>query len=116
MLHYQVPLASHPRDHSTGFTLLERRVIALARDEAPVTAPEPGLRACVAAWLRPLPRPRPLANERLEALRRLASDLWHGQDAVGSGNLALFRAAGFADGHLALLLDLAEQRELGHVA
>lgn len=107
MLHYDLPLAPPARARSAGFTPLEHRVITLARDETPVTAPERGLRASVADWLRSVPQPRPLANERLEALRRLASDLWHGQDAVGSGNLALFRAAGFDDRHVALLLDLA---------
>jgi hypothetical protein len=83
------------------FTALERRVISLARHEDAVATPVAarGWRR-VAAWFRTPPVVRPLASERLEALRRLASDLWHGRDATGSGNLALFRAAGFDDRHL----------------
>jgi hypothetical protein len=86
------------------FTALEWRVITLARKEHAVASP-PAARGWrrLAAWLRTAPQLRPLADERLEALRRLASDLWHGQDEVGSGNLALFRAAGFGDRHLATL-------------
>jgi len=101
-------LDTAPRGGHAGprnpFTALEWRVITLARDEQAVAEPQPvrGWRR-LAAWLRTTSQPRPLANERLEALRRLASDLWHRRDEVGSGNLALFRAAGFGDHHLETL-------------
>lgn len=107
MLHHDLSLASGPRGRTAGFTPLERRVIALARRDAPVSGFKRRSRDYVSEWLFANPPPRPLANERLEALRRLASDLWHGQDAVRSGNLLLFRSAGFDDRHLSQLQDLA---------
>jgi len=91
-------------DSTAAFTPLEWRVISLARSERVTPIPPPqGRWQRLAAWFRAAPPLRPLANERLEALRRLASDLWHGHDAVGSGNLALFLAAGFAEAQLVIL-------------
>lgn len=110
------PRSSHAAQE-IPFTPLELRVIALARSEDAATAPAPtrGWHRLL-AWFRTGPTLRPLANERLEALRRLASDLWHGQDGVSSGNLALFRAAGFDDRHLHSLLRTIDRRKLEFAA
>jgi len=58
---------------------LSRRVIALARVEAARSHPAQGPWARLCRWfLGENEAPRPLANARLDLLRRFATAVWHG--------------------------------------
>lgn len=86
------------------FDSLEWQVVALARDDRLATLRKPGrwdrLKTRIFGF-----RPSPvLANERLEALRRLSVEAWHRGYAVTPSALAEAGRVGFTSDQLELLL------------
>lgn len=67
------PIAAAP---ARPFSALELRIIALARQEPPASAREPGRMRKLLAALFGLPLPNPLADPELERLRRAAILAW----------------------------------------
>lgn len=93
-----------PRPH-TGFTALEWQVVAIAQHDRLASLRQPSrLGAALGAVFgsrRANPR---LADERLEALRRMAVLAWHRGDALPPHEIRAFHNAGFTPGHLETLL------------
>jgi len=90
------------------FTAIERRVIAIARGED--VAAEGSAMAHGLAKLLGIRRKPPLADPRLEALRRFASQAFHHPDRLGDADMAAFAGAGFSPGHARLLIASARGR------
>lgn len=93
-----VPAAKHAHDPAAArLTMLERSVVALARNDTLATLRAPGrFTATLRAFLRQN-NPR-LADERLEALRRMAVLAWHHSFQVPMSELRAFFDAGFSVG------------------
>ena len=89
----QLPLVepAHPAD----FTLLEQTVITLARGTGVASLSEPGPIVRSVRRLFGLDAPRPLANPKLEALRRFAVHAWHRGYALPAPVFEAFLKAGF---------------------
>lgn len=79
-----------------GFSGLEWSVIALARRDRVASLREPGRIATALAALFGSSRPNRLADERLEALRRIAVWAWHHGYALPVSELRAFLGAGFS--------------------
>ncbi|MGW8204610.1 hypothetical protein [Sphingomonas sp. VDB2] len=89
---------------ATGFSPTEWQVVQLARGDGLASLREPGLWTRIKTMIfGPQPHFR-LASARLEALRRLAVEGWHNGFAVRPSAITDFRAAGFSEGQLELLL------------
>ncbi len=86
-----------------AFSGLEWTVVALARRDRLSSLGEPGRLAKALAGLFGLWRDSALADERLEALRRMAVLAWHKGYAVPISELRAFKAAGFTAEHYELL-------------
>ncbi len=80
---------------AASFSALEWSVIALARRDRLSSLGQPGRIARAVASLFGLWRDSPLADGRLEALRRMAVLAWHKGYAVPVSELHAFKAAGF---------------------
>ena len=91
------PLTSAATETATGardFTSLEWSIIRLTRGDGLWTIREPGLLRRLYQWLLGRSSPR-LANDRLEALRRMAVlSRFHGFSVAGE-DVADFLSAGF---------------------
>jgi hypothetical protein len=79
-----------------GFSGLEWSVIALAERDRIGSLRQPGRIATALAAVFGTARPSRLADERLEALRRMAVLAWHHSYAVPVSELRAFIAAGFS--------------------
>jgi len=91
----------------TRFNALERRVIELAREDGLATLEPRGKRSWLARLiLGPVPPSPVLANERLEALRRLAVRAWHEGYLVPVSALHEAKAAGFSEAEVGAVLDM----------
>ncbi|MCJ2185156.1 hypothetical protein MTR62_21055, partial [Novosphingobium sp. 1949] len=90
----------------------ERRVVALARGDGLDSLREPRRRG----WLErfvfgPNPPSPKFANERLEALRRLAVQAWHKGYLLPASALKAAEAAGFSEDQIGLVVDtIARER------
>lgn len=85
---------SAPAPAPSGLSPLEWSVVRLARNDRPGSLDAPGrFRRWFRAALR-LPNPQ-LADDRLEALRRMAVLTWHHGLTVPGREVAAFLAAGF---------------------
>jgi hypothetical protein len=88
-------------------TLLERRVVELAREDKLTTLRPYARRSWLARLVLGPARPSPvLANERLEALRRLAVHAWHSGYTLPASALAEARQAGYDDGQIGEVIDM----------
>jgi len=86
-----------------GFTGLEWSIIRLARIDALSTIRPPGLLRRF--WNALVGRTNPeLANERLEALRKIAVLGWHFGSTIPRDDVADFLAAGFTQSQFELLV------------
>ncbi len=94
------PLARDEREEvaaaSEGFSGLEWSVIALAQRDRLATLRTPGRIATALGNLFGTTRNPRLADERLEALRRMAVLAWHHSYVVPVSELKAFLAAGFS--------------------
>ncbi len=89
------PVATRIRSAS-GFSGLEWSVIALAERDRLPSLKKPGRIATALATLFGTSHNARLADERLEALRRMAVLAWHKSYAVPLSELRAFLAAGFS--------------------
>lgn len=91
---------------SGPLTALERRVIELARHDGVKTLRPPRKRGWLARLvLGPAPASPMLANERLEALRRLAVQAWHKGYTLPASALREAQAAGFSEEQIGAVID-----------
>jgi alkylhydroperoxidase family enzyme len=86
------------------FSALEWSVIRLARVDGLSTLREPGRLGRFLNWLMGRNGSPELANERLEALRRISVLSWHYGFTVPSEDVADFLAAGFTSEQYELLV------------
>lgn len=91
---------------SDEFSPLERRVLALAHFDGLETLEPPRDRSWLGRLLfGPPPPSRALANERLEALRRLAVETRHKGWQVRPSAIAAAKAAGFTEAQIGRVID-----------
>lgn len=89
-----------------ALTSLEQRVIELARADGLETLRAPRKRGWFARLiLGPAPAPPMLANERLEALRRLAVQVWHNGYLLPVSALKEAQAAGYSEDQIGAVVD-----------
>ncbi|HKT85784.1 MAG TPA: hypothetical protein VJQ77_06845 [Novosphingobium sp.] len=97
---------STTRGFSDPLTALERRVVELARQDGLETLQPPRRRGWLARLaLGPAPASPTLANERLEALRRLAVQAWHKGYTIPASALDEAQAAGFDEDQIGAVID-----------
>ena len=98
------PASSLPVIAQSSFSPLEWSIIRLAQRQDLSTIREPGLLRRFYYWLVGRRGNRGLANERLEALRRIAVLSWHFGFSVAGENVADFLSAGFTPEQYELLV------------
>ena len=91
-------------DGRTGFSALEWHVIAIAKADGLGSLAVPGRFARALRVIFATPARSPLADARLEALRRLAVHAWHGPVAPPAIEIERCRAAGFHRGQIETLV------------
>lgn len=89
---------------TVGFSALEWLVVALARQDSLASLRTPGRIAKAMAVVFGGSSKNPIADPRLEALRRMAVQGWHRGFAVPESEMARFSQAGFSADQLELLL------------
>ncbi|MGU3314090.1 hypothetical protein ACLBWH_00950 [Sphingomonas sp. M6A6_1c] len=97
-------------------TGLEWSVVALARKDALSSLRRPGRMASALGALFRQPHNPMLADERLEALRRIAVFAWHYGYTIPSTELARFLDAGFSPAQYELMTDsigVARRKTMG---
>lgn len=87
-----------------NLTAQEWQIVSLARTDGLRSLRAPERRGWLRRWIFGEEISLSLANERLEALRRLAVEAWARGYAVSPSSIQNFRAAGFSDAQLELLL------------
>ena len=87
-----------------GFSSLEWSVIRLARVDSVSTLRSPGRLSQFWRWLMGRTGSPQLANERLEALRRMAVLSWHYGFTVPGDDVADFLSAGFSPDQYELMV------------
>jgi hypothetical protein len=103
------------RERCATLSGLEWSVVALAKRDSMASLRTPGRVAKAMALLFGTETQTPIADPRLEALRRLAVHGWHRGFAVPLDEIRRFHAAGFSAAQLELVLtsisrDRAERR------
>lgn len=86
------------------FSRLEWSIIRLARVDGLSTLREPGRWSRLVNWLMGRKGRPELANERLEALRRMAVLSWHFGFTVPGDDVAAFFSAGFSPDQYELMV------------
>jgi hypothetical protein len=102
-----------PGHHAAPATLtaLEWSIVAIAEKDALSSLREPSRFVTALRSLFGVRRPNRLANDRLEALRRLAVHAWHHRWNVPDSELREFVAAGYSLDHYQLVQSsIAEAR------
>lgn len=97
-------------------TGLEWSVVALARKDALSSLRRPGRMASALGALFRQPHNPMLADERLEALRRIAVFAWHYGYTIPSAELTRFLNAGFSPAQYELMTDsigVARRKTMG---
>jgi hypothetical protein len=84
---------------------LEWSVVAMAERDGLSSIREPGRFLSALGSVFGIRRPNRLANDRLEALRRMAILAWHHHWNVPKSEIAAFFAAGFSVDHYELVQD-----------
>ncbi|MBT0670042.1 hypothetical protein HT136_16880 [Novosphingobium profundi] len=93
-------------DPLAGLAPIERRVVAIAREDGLDSLRTPRKRGWLARLvLGPTPPSRQLANERLEALRRLAVQAWHKGHLLPVSALREASHAGFSEDQVGAVID-----------
>ncbi|WBH15897.1 hypothetical protein [Sphingomonas radiodurans] len=115
----QVARAVEPKPaEATGASLsaLEWLVVAVAKRDRMSSLRQPGrLTVAMGSLFGPQRNPR-LADERLEALRRIAVLSWHYGYVVPGSEVTRFLAAGFAPEQYELVVDSISADRLAHRA
>jgi alkylhydroperoxidase family enzyme len=94
-------------DAAEPLSSLERRVVVLAREDGIETLRPYRPRSWLARFLLGPAQPSPvLANERLEALRRLAVQAWHHGYTVPVSAMREARQAGFDEVQIGAVMDM----------
>lgn len=89
---------------ASGFTGLEWSVVAIAQHDRLASLQQPGrIASALGVVFGDRPNPR-LADDRLEALRRISVLAWHRGYALPPSELRAFHAAGFSTEQLETLL------------
>lgn len=90
---------------TTGFSALEWSVIAVAQNDRLSSLVQPGRMSVALGALFGGKRPNPrLADDRLEALRRMAVHAWHKGYAVPREEIGAFHEAGYTSEQYETLL------------
>jgi hypothetical protein len=97
-------VSAQPAAEVADFSSFEWSIIRFARGDRLSTLREPGPLRRFANWLIGLAGNRRLANERLEALRRIAVLSWRFGFSVPGEEVANFLSAGFTPGQYELLV------------
>jgi hypothetical protein len=97
-------LQGRKAETAAQFDALELSVVALARRDSLRSLRTPGRIAKAMAVLFGSTSENPIADPRLEALRRMAVHGWHRGFAVPASEILRFTAAGFSADQLELLL------------
>lgn len=93
--------------HAEPLTALERRVIEVAREDRLASLRPVRKRSWLARLVfGPQPPSPMLANERLEALRRLAVVAWHHGYQLPASALREAQAAGYSEAQTGAVVDL----------
>jgi hypothetical protein len=111
-----MPAAMRNAAPKTDFSPLEWSIIRLARGDAVSTIREPGPLRRFYGWLIGRNLSRRLANERLEALRRIAVLSWHFGFSVAGEDVADFLSAGFTPEQYELLVSSVRAPQLRTIA
>ena len=99
-------LAFDPVDRADTLTAIERRVVELARGDGLDTLRPPRKRGWFARLVLGSPPASPmLANEKLEALRRLAVRAWHQGYRLPVSALKEAEAAGYSENQIGAVID-----------
>lgn len=93
-----------PSQAPARLSALEWSVVAIARNDRLSSLRAPGRMSVALATLFGAKSTNRLADERLEALRRMAVLTWHHGAAVAGRDIKAFLAAGFEAAHYELLL------------
>ena len=101
-----IAFASQPANDTADpeFSNLEWSVIRFARQDSLSTLREPGRLGRFWNWLIGRQGSPKLANERLEALRRMAVLSWHSGFTVHGDDVAEFLSAGFSPDQYELMV------------
>lgn len=99
----EVAPAPQPQAASTALTALEWSIVAMAEKDPISSLREPGRFLSLLRSLFGVRRPNRLANDRLEALRRVAVHAWHYRWNVPDSELREFVAAGYSLDHYQLI-------------
>jgi len=94
---------SKPAAATTTLTALEWSIVAMAQKDGVSSLREPSRFLAALASVFGERRPKRLANDRLEVLRRLAVYAWHYHWNVPDSELRAFLAAGFSMDHYNLI-------------
>lgn len=94
-----------PTDAPARLSALEWSVVALARKDRLWSLDKPGRIATALAVLFKPPHNHMLADERLEALRRIAVLGWHYGYTIPTAELKRFLRAGFSPAQYELMMD-----------
>ncbi|WP_285017566.1 hypothetical protein [Novosphingobium sp. fls2-241-R2A-195] len=103
-----LPISLAPSAKTPGepLTLTERRILALARTDGMQSLKPQRKRGWLARLiLGPTPPSPMLANERLEALRRLAVRAWHHGYTLPVSALKEARDAGYSEAKIGAVID-----------
>jgi hypothetical protein len=99
-------LAKLVAEHASAFSPLEERVLQLSHhDGLDTLRPQPKRSWLGRIVLGPQPPARTLANDRLEALRRLAVEARHYGWHVRSSAIAAAKRAGFSETQIGRVID-----------
>jgi hypothetical protein len=101
---------------TAGFSPLEWSIIRLSRTQALSTIREPGLLRRFYHWFIGQTAGRRLANDRLEALRRMAVLSWHFGFSAPVEEVADFLSAGFTPEQYELLVSSVRAPQLRTLA
>ncbi|WP_232495370.1 hypothetical protein [Novosphingobium kaempferiae] len=100
-------LAQPPKNAVEALSTLEKRIVALARNDGLHSLREQRKRGWLARLiLGPTPPSAMLANEQLEALRRLAVRAWHHGFTLPVSALKEARAAGYSEAKIGAVIDI----------
>lgn len=97
-------------------TALEWSIVAMAEKDGISSLREPSRFLFALGSLFEVRRPNSLANDRLEALRRLAVHAWHYRWNVPDSELRDFVAAGYSLDHYQLIQSSMAQARSNHPA
>jgi hypothetical protein len=96
-------MTSSTPSNNGPLSYLDWRIVEIAREDGRWSLNPDGLLPCLASLIFRFEIPRPLANERQEALRRFAVRAWY-WDLIRIGDMASLIDAGFSPEHARQIL------------